>query len=108
MGPPPRLIDAARLIADETHRILDKPPRHYLHEVQLRRASQSISANIREAYGRAEGKQRKQFLRIARGSAEEVDEHWRSNYSMRRLEPKSYWRIHHRLMTIIKLLDRLI
>ena len=108
MGPPPRLIEAARLVADETNRILDRPPRRLLHEIQLRNAAASICANIREAYGRKAGRDRQQFLRFARGSAEETDEHWRANFAARRLDPTVYWRLHHRLMTIIKLIDKLL
>jgi four helix bundle protein len=108
MGPPPRLIEAARLVADETNRILDRRRHHFLHEIQLRKTAQSICANIREAYGRKAGPDRHRFLRTARGSAEETDEHWRANYASRRLEAPCYWRLHHRLMTIIKLLDALL
>ena len=101
MGPPPRLIHAARLVADETNRILDRRRRYFLHEVQLRRSAASIGANIREAYGRKAGPDRQHYLRIARGSAEETDEHWRGNYATGRLDAKRYWRLHHRLMTIV-------
>ena len=108
MGPPPRLIDAARLVADETNRILDRHPQRFLNEVQLRKTPQSICANIREAYGRKPGPDRQQFLRFARGSAEETDEHWRANSAAGRLDPATYWRLHHRLMTIVKIIDRLL
>jgi four helix bundle protein len=108
MGPPPRLIDAARLVADETNRILDRHPQRFLHEVQLRKTPQSICANIREAYGRHAGPDRQRFLKFARGSAEETDEHLRANYATRRLESTTFWRLHHRLMTIVKILDRLL
>ena len=108
MGPPPRLIEAARLVADETNRILDRRRRYFLHEAQLRKSAQSISANIREAYGRKAGPDRQHFLRIARGSAEETDEHWRGNYATGRLDSPRYWRLHHRLMTIVKLLNALL
>jgi four helix bundle protein len=108
MGPPPRLIDAARLVADETNRILDRRRKYYLHEAQLRKSAQSIASNIREAYGRKAGPDRKHFLRIARGSAEETDEHWRGNRGSGRLDARHYWRLHNRLMTIIKMLDALL
>jgi four helix bundle protein len=107
MGPPPRLIEAARLVADETNHILDRRDR-FLHEVQLRRSAESVCAISREAYGRKAGRDRQQFWRFARGSAEETDEHLRANYAARRLERASYWRLHNRLMTIVKLLDRLV
>lgn len=108
MGPPPRLIEGARLVVDETNGILDRQPNQLLHEAQLRRAVQSICANIREAYGRKAGPDRQRFLRIARGSAEETDEHWRANYAAGRVEARSYWRLHHRLMTVVKLLSALL
>ena len=108
MGPPPRLIEAARLVADETNRILDRRRRYYLQEVQLRKSAGSIGANIREAYGRKAGPDRQHYLRIARGSAEETDEHWRGNYVSGRLDAPPYWRLHHRLMTIVKLLDAIL
>src|SRR5688572_9185489 len=103
MGPPPRLIDAARLVADETNRILDGRRRHFLHETQLRKSAESIGANIREAYGRKAGPDRKHYLRISRGSAEETDEHWRANHATGRLDAPRYWRLHHRLMAIVKM-----
>jgi four helix bundle protein len=108
MGPPPRLIEAARLVADETNCILDQRRHHFLHDDQLRKTAQSICANIREAYGRKAGPDRQRFLRIARGSAEETDEHWRANYASRRLEASRYWRLHHRLIAIIKFLNALL
>jgi four helix bundle protein len=108
MGPPPRLIGAARLVADETNRILDRRRRYFLHEVQLRKSAESIGANIREAYGRKAGPDRQHYLRISRGSAEETDEHWRGNYATGRLDAPRYWRLHHRLMTIVKMLDALL
>jgi len=42
---------------------------------QLVRASGSIPANIAEAYGRGFGKDGARFLRIARGSAAELESH---------------------------------
>ena len=105
MGPPPRLIELARLVEDETNRLLDRRPHHYLHELQLRKTVGSICFNIREAYGRKSGPDRRYRLIIARGSAEEADEQWMSNFRSRRLAPQPYWRLHNRLMTIVKLID---
>ena len=42
---------------------------------QLVRASESIPANIAEAYGRGFGKDGARFLRVARGSAAELESH---------------------------------
>jgi four helix bundle protein len=42
---------------------------------QLVRASESIPANIAEAYGRGFGKDGARFLRVARGSGAELESH---------------------------------
>lgn len=42
---------------------------------QLARASESIPANVAEAYGRGFGKDGARFLRMARGSATELESH---------------------------------
>jgi four helix bundle protein len=42
---------------------------------QVARAAESIPANIAEAYGRGFGKDGARFLRVARGSATELESH---------------------------------
>jgi len=42
---------------------------------QIARAAESIPANIAEAYGRGFGKDGARFLRVARGSAAELESH---------------------------------
>ncbi len=42
---------------------------------QLVRAAESVPANIAEAYGRGFGKDGARFLRVARGSATELESH---------------------------------
>jgi four helix bundle protein len=42
---------------------------------QLARAAESIPANIAEAYGRGFGRDGARFLRVARGSATELESH---------------------------------
>ena len=42
---------------------------------QLARAAESIPANIAEAYGRGFGRDGTRFLRVARGSATELESH---------------------------------
>jgi four helix bundle protein len=102
-----RLLALAREIRDEVNRITLSARPRLLHHTQLQESAQSLPANIREAYGRAPGRERKQFLRFARGSAEETDEHLLSNRSARRLADKHYWRLHHRLALAIKMLNSL-
>ena len=90
---------------DEVNALLDAARGGMYHNHQLRESVQSIAANIREAYGRRAGPERNQFLRFANGSAEETDEHLRSNYKGQKLASGPYWRLHNRLVTIMKMLD---
>jgi len=75
---------------------------------QLIEAAGSIPSNIREAYGRRDGAERKAFFRYARGSAEETDERLRSNLAANRIEQACFWRLHNRLTVIIRMLTKLI
>lgn len=99
-----RLLDAARLVADEVN-VLLRPKGRLIHRAQLRDSSQSVPANIREAMGRDPGPDRNQAYRHARGSAEESDEHLRANFADRRLPRKTYFRLRNRLIVIIKMID---
>jgi four helix bundle protein len=98
------LIGAARAVVDELDRLLGHAPRRLLYSSQLRESAQSITANIREGMGRRKGPEREQFWRFARASAEETDEHLRANFAAKRIPPRSYWRLHHRLMLVVKIL----
>jgi four helix bundle protein len=103
-----RVLSAARGIVDELNAILDTPNGRLLHDEQLRRSAGSITANIREANGRREGAERNQFFRYARGSAEETDEHLRTNFRANRMAATVYWRLHNRLTVIARMLTALI
>lgn len=97
-----RIMDVARMVADDVERLLAtaKPP--LVHQQQLSESSQSIAANIREAYGRRKGPERNQYFRVSRSSTEETDEHLRKNFAARRIVPKEYWKQHNRLTVIHK------
>ena len=101
------LIGAARAVVDELNKLLDCRPQRLLYRSQLRDAAESISANVREGMGRRKGPDREQFWRFARASAEEADEHLRANLNADRIAPRTYWRLHHRLMLVVKILRRL-
>ena len=103
-----RVLEAARTVVDELNALMDNAPKRFVNEGQLRESAGSITANIREAYGRDRGKDRNQFLRFARGSAEETDERLRTNMAARRIETKPYWRLHNRLNVIRKMLNKLL
>ena len=102
-----RLLDVARMAVDEVIAFLDTSRRRVPNDIQLRDAADSITANIREAYGRRKGAERNQFLRYARGSAEETDEHMRTNVASNRVPADRYWRIHNRLIVVCRMLTKL-
>jgi four helix bundle protein len=102
-----RVLDAARAVVHEIHQLIDGSHRGLLCVDQLRASATSITANIREAYGRRKGPDRKQFFRFARASAEETDEHMRGNFAEGRIPATHFWRIHNRVAVIVKMLNRL-
>ena len=108
MPNPLRLMHVARLVVDEVHRLLDQSRPRLLNEDQLRECSSSITSNIREAYGRGPGRERSQFLRYSRASAEESDERLRTNVASGRLRHKTYWQLRDRLRVIVRMINRLI
>lgn len=102
-----RVLHAARSVRTEVIRLAERA-RPTLHDdKQLRDAVSSIPANIREAYGRRAGKERNQYLRVARSSAEETDEHLNCNFQLGRVSGKTYWSLHNRISTIVKMLNSL-
>jgi four helix bundle protein len=102
-----RVMQVARAVVDEINEVLDKSRPRLIHIDQIRESGGSITANIREGYGRRRGPERNQFFRFARASAEETDERLRSNFASERLPPRQYWRLHHRLALVCKMLTRL-
>jgi four helix bundle protein len=107
MTTPFRVLDVARLVVDDVNLLIDKHGPRVLHKKQLTDAVESIVANIREAQGRDPGPDRNQFFRFARASAEETDEHLRTNWGARRVDEKWYWRQHNRLSVSIRMLNGL-
>ncbi len=105
---PFRVLDVARAVADETNKLRSNRRLRLIHRGQLRKAAQSIPANIREGMGRKPGRHRNQAYRHARGSAEETDEHLRANFADGRLPPAQFWRIHNRIALLVKMLTTII
>jgi four helix bundle protein len=102
-----RVLDAARMIVDDVNALLHAPRSRCIHADQLRKSAESIAANIREGYGHESGADRNRFLRYARASAEETDEHLRSNFAANRVAAAPYWRIHNRIAVVVRMLKRL-
>ena len=103
-----RVLDASRIVGDEINSWLDTSISAVPEADQIRRATESVAANIMEGYGRDRGPDRSRFLRYARGSAEEANERVRSAYASGRLPERDYWRFHHRLVTVVKMLNALL
>ena len=102
------VLDAADVVADEINRLIDSSPRRLIHVQQLRKAAQSIGANISEGFGRGPGPERDHKLRVSRGEAEETIRHLRANYASTRIARSDYWRLHNRLVTIVRMLTSLL
>jgi four helix bundle protein len=103
-----RVLEVARTVADDTNTLLGNRHLRLIHRGQLRNAAQSITANIREGMGRKPGPERNQAYRVARGSAEETDEHLRANLADGRLPPAKFWRMHDRIALVVKMLTAII
>jgi four helix bundle protein len=99
-----KVLQLAREVVDELNQLLNSTSRRMIYVNQLREAGGSITGNIKEAYGRKNGPDRKHFLRIARGSAEETDERLRANFADNRVAARTYWRLHNRLVLTCKML----
>jgi len=102
------VLDAADLVADEINHLIDSSPRRLIHVHQLRKAAQSIGANICEGFGRGPGPERDSKLRVSRGEAEETIRHLRANSATNRIARPDFWRLRNRLVTIIRMLSSLL
>ena len=102
-----RALELARAIVDEVHALCLRPALRLLHVDQLLESSESITANMREAWGRKQGRERNQFLRYAKGSAEETDERLRTNRAAGRLPERTFWRLRNRLVVLRKMIEKL-
>jgi four helix bundle protein len=100
-----RVLDAAQMVVDDINRLLKT--RQLPNARQLREAAESIPANIQEGFGRSKGPDRNQFLRFARGSAEETNERLRTRFAAEDLPGSIYWPLHERLVTIVRMLTNL-
>jgi len=103
-----KVLEVARWIADEVERLIREAAVPLLDARQLSDAAGGIAANIREGYGRRDAsKDRNQFFRFARGSAEETDERLQRNWRAKRISDRDFWRLHNRIAVVVKMLDAL-
>lgn len=104
-----KVFEATECAVDRVNRLIDAPSGgRLLYVPQLRKSAQAINANIAEAFGRGEGRDRTRVLRIARGEAEETIRHLNANYRARRIAPAQYWTIKNLLIVIVKMLNVLV
>jgi four helix bundle protein len=101
------VLDAAEQVVVEVVRLTTPRSSRLLFKAQLLRSAQSISANIGEAFGRGTKADRNRSLAIARAEAEETIRHLRANHLAKRIEDRTYWRLHNRLVAITRMLSSL-
>ena len=58
-----------------------------------------------EGFGRATIPDRNSRLVIARGEPEETIKHLRTNFACNRITSRDYWPLHHRAVTIVKMVN---
>jgi len=106
-----RVLVAAEEMVVAVVALFDEPrPRRHrlLFKAQTLECAESVHGNIGEAFGRKTLADRNRVLGIACGEAEETIRHLKANLSANRLDAQSYWPIHNRLVTIVKMLNSLI
>jgi four helix bundle protein len=101
------VLDAAEQIVAEVVQLTTAKSSRLLFKAQLLKSVQSVNANIGEASGRATKADRNRSLGIARAEAEETVRHLPANKKANRIEPRAYWRLHSRLVTVIKMIGSL-
>ena len=74
----------------------------------MRDSAQSISANIREAFGKSGPRDRARSLEIARAETEETIGHLSANFRTHRIPAADYWPLRNLLVVIVKMLNALI
>ena len=102
------VLDAAEKAADLINELIDRPRRRpLLHATQLRKAAQSVRANIAEGFGRGSARACASSLRIAHGESDEVIQHLKANLEARLIDPAEYWPHHNRYVVIGKMVNSL-
>ena len=106
-----RVLEAAEEMVVNVVALFDEPrPRsqRLLFKGQTIGCAEAVPANIGEAFGRKTTADRNRVLAIACGEAEETIRHLKANLSANRLDERSYWPLHNRLVTIVKMLKSMI
>ena len=99
-----KAIELAKSICTDILPLLP-PDERYSMTPQLRRACQSIPANIAEGYGRYYYQENIRFCYIARGSLEETFSHLKLAYDLNYLDVNSYNPIYDDIQELRRLLS---
>ena len=99
-----------RTIRNEVYEIINNLPESEKYNLanQMRRAAISITANIAEGYGRYHYQENIQFLRISRGSLNEIWDHLTTCLDQGYIEDKVFIEIERNIVKEIKIIDGLI
>ena len=99
-----------RIIRNQVYEIVKKLPDFEKYNLgsQLRRAAISITANIAEGYGRFHYQENIQFLRISRGSVNEILDHLITCLDQGYIEQEIFNELETRINKEIQIIDGLI
>ena len=103
-----RVIDAAEDWAVDVTRWLRAASRTCTHADQLRRASDSVSANLIEGYGRGKGPDRNRLYRIGQASCEEALGWLRKSRQLTEIAPKDFHYLSNRGVVIVRMINALL
>jgi four helix bundle protein len=100
----------AHLLTLDLYRMSRRFPREEMYGLtsQLRRAASSIGANLAEGCGRRTNNEMARFVRIALGSASELDYHLLLSRDLELLEESDYQRSAKTLVEVRKMLTSLL
>jgi len=102
-----RVIDAAEDFAADVSKWLRVSARYCAHADQLRRAADSVSANLIEGYGLGPGANRIRSYRIGKGECEEALGWLRKSQQMGEITPKDFHRLTNRGVVIVRMINAL-
>ncbi|MBI5775990.1 MAG: four helix bundle protein [Nitrospirae bacterium] len=96
-----------RMLRKKLYALARRLPEHerYNLAAQIRSAAVSLTANVAEGYGRFHFKENVQFCRIARGSANELQDHLITCNDEGYLQKNEFQELRHELLTFLRLIN---
>jgi four helix bundle protein len=102
-----RTIDAAEEFAVAVSQWLRSSGVPCAHADQLRRAADSVSANLIDGYGRGPGADRLRLYRIGKAECEEALGWLRKSRSLAEIAPNDFHRLSNRGIVIVRMINAL-